>query len=134
MVAVAWLLAIAASTVVLEGQIDWVVLTDRLSVADVRNRRHYQRLGAVQLQLKHCLLVALGHHLVSNHGTGLLFGGELVLTVRILFNHERICELIILVDLHPVINWNQRLLILQIYLIILEKLPNFRDMTVHSGR
>lgn len=134
MVAVAWLLAIAASTVVLEGQIDWVVLTDRLSVANVRNRRHYQRLGAVQLQLKHGLLVALGPHLVGNHGAGLLFGGELVLTVRILFDHKRICKLIILVDLHPVISCNQRLLILQIYLIILEKLPNFRYMTVHSGR
>ena len=133
-VAVAWLLAISTSTVVLEGQIDRVILAHWLSMAHVRNRRHYERLRAVQLQIKHRLLVALGSHLVGNHRAGLFFGDELVLALCILFNHERICELIILVYLHTVINWNQRLLILQIDIVVLEKLPNILDMTLHSGR
>ena len=88
----------------------------------------------MQLQLEHGLLVALGSHLVGNNWAGLLLGCQLVLSNLILLDHEGICKLITLVDLHSVINWNQRLLILQIHLVILEKLLNILNMTMHSGR
>ena len=72
-------------------------------------------------------------HIVSDHWAGLLFGSQLALPWYILLNHKGICELVILANLHIFINWNQRLLILQVNVIILEKLLNIWYMIVNSG-